>query len=198
MKNKIILFLTLFTVAQSQSVFSSPTNPCKPLYVGIQVGHANLHYEGSDLSDGTISVDDEGFATRFLAGFDLNQNIGLEMGYNMYPKPEFKYPGHVKTNFSQDSLDFLAKVSLPISCNVSLYVKGGMAYVHRDNAEVITNNVILKVSEEDNHLRPVLGGGMSYAMNSYVSADIGYFRTFGVDDLEDIDFYGAGLTFRIG
>ncbi|MBA2654522.1 MAG: outer membrane beta-barrel protein [Gammaproteobacteria bacterium] len=193
MKKKFLL-TSILALLISQAAFSNG----RPFYVGAQLGGCDLHYDRSELSQDAIAVDDRGFAGRLLAGFNINQNLALEMGYTKYSNPEFSYLGNVKSNFSQESLDFLGKFSLPISCNLSVYATAGMAFVQRDDAEVVSRNVTIKINEADDHLRPMLGLGVSYGFNSRVSGEIGYFRTFGTDDLEDADFYGAGFTFRIG
>lgn len=195
MNNKKILTCTLLLIFGQIS-----TAYCKygsGFYLGGQVGGCNLHYEGTQLARSARSVNDSGFAGRIIAGFDINQNIGLEAGYTIYHNPEFSYR-RVKTNFSQDSIDMLAKLSVPVSCNVNIYAKGGMAYVSRDNREDINDNVTVTTYEADKHLRPMLGVGITYGFNYRVSGDLGYFRTFGKDDLPDADFYGAGLTVRVG
>jgi OOP family OmpA-OmpF porin len=179
-------------------VLASPYGHAHPCYLGAEIGGCNLHYEKSVLAQDALSVDDTGLAGRLLAGFDFNQNVGLELGFTLYQKPEFKYRQGVTTDFSQQSLDFLVKLSLPVSCDMNFYAKAGMSYVYRDDAEVINDNTILKIKSSDNFLRPLLGVGMSYGFTPKISGNLGYYRMFGVSDLPDADFYAAGLTFRVG
>lgn len=189
--------LCILSLGLSQSAIAYPRG-CASFYVGGQLGTGNLHYDNSKFSKDAISVSDNGLAGRLLVGFNINQNLALETGYTFYKDPEFKFAFNAKTDFSQRSWDLLAKVSLPVSCNACVYAKGGMAYVFRDDAEFTLNNVILKLKDNDEHLRPVLGAGICYAFNCRVSGDIGAFRTFGTDDLEDMDFYAAGVTVKLG
>lgn len=195
---KIIFSLSALTLTLAQPAFSAFYRPLQPVYVGAEIGYGNLNYDRSDLAKEASKVDDRGLAGRLLAGVDINRFVGLEMGYTAYSNPEFEYPWHAKTDFSQDQVDMLAKLTFPLSCNVAFFVKGGMAWVHRDDAEVVFGSRILKVNSSDDHIRPELGIGIAYGFNSRVAGTLGYYRTFGTDDLEDAAFYGAGLTFRVG
>ncbi len=194
---KIIIILAAVSFCLGQAVCAYPRNP-GGFYVGAELGGGNLHYAHSKAARdaGAHTVSDKGFAGRLSTGFDINQNLGLELGFLMYQDPEFKNGGR-KVDFSQDSLDLLAKFSLPLSCSVSLVGKAGMAYVFRDNVEVVTKNVTTKLNDRDKYLRPMLGVQLCYAFNCRVSGNIGYYRTFGTEDLEDADFYGTGLTFKL-
>lgn len=193
----IIIILAAMTFCLGQAVWAFPRN-VGGFYVGAEIGGGNLHYEHSSLARhaGAHKVSDKGFAGRLSAGFDINQNLGLELGFLMYQDPELKNGDH-KKDFSQDSLDLLAKFSLPLSCSVSLVGKAGMAYVFRDNVEIIDKAVTVKLDDRDKYLRPILGAQLCYAFNCRVSGNIGYYRTFGTEDLEDADFYGAGLAFKL-
>jgi hypothetical protein len=194
---KIIIMLATSTLCLGQAVGAYPRN-FGGFYLGAELGGGNLHYEHSSLARhaGAHKVSDKGFAGRLSAGFDINQNLGLELGFLMYQDPEFKNGDH-KKDFSQDSLDLLAKFSLPLSCSVSLVGKAGMAYVYRDNIEITNKNVTVKLDDKNKYLRPMLGFQLCYAFNCRVSGNIGYYRTFGTEDLEDADFYGTGLTFKL-
>lgn len=170
-------------------------------YIGGEIGGSNLHYQNTKLAQGTYQVDDKGWAGRLIAGFDINHNVGVELGYTSYQNPKFKYTNTLTTlttDFSQQSFDVLGKVSLPLTCNVGLFAKGGLAYVHRDDFQATLGNVTIKHHAADDHVRPMLGVGVCYGFNSRVTGDLGYYRTFGADDLEDADFYGAGITVKVG
>jgi OOP family OmpA-OmpF porin len=196
-RNYKLVLGCLLALGLSQTVSAYPGSGAS-FYVGAQVGGANLHYDHSKFAEDATSISDKGFAGRISAGFNINQSLALEAGYTLYQDPEFRFGRDVKSNFSQDSADLLAKVSLPVSCNVSVYAKGGMAYVFRDDAQVTNDNITFKLDQDDKHIRPLLGVGVSYAFNCRVSGDLGVFRTFGTEDLEDTDFYGAGITVKLG
>lgn len=183
-------------VLLSSNVFAY--SPCSSrFYVGGEIGYGDLHYKHSELAEGFQEVDDTGLAGRLFLGFDINRYVGLELGYTAFSNPQFKIAG-ITTDFSQNSLDILGKASLPISCDLSVHAKAGVAYVHRDDLTVHVDNVIVKDESADDHTRPVLGIGLSYAFNPRVSGEIDYSRTFGEDDLENMDFYGIGLTVKLG
>lgn len=194
-KSRISIILLILGL--SQAATAANYHHCGA-YLGAQIGGGNLHYQGTPLARDAVSVDDSGFAGRLLAGFDINQNVAFELGFTLYQNPEFKYRGGVSSGFTQNSVDFLTKLSVPVSCDMSLYAKAGLAYVYRGDARVVDHNVTTQLNESDQHLRPMLGLGVSYAFNARMSGDLGYFRTFGTEDLQDADFYGAGLTVRIG
>jgi len=186
--------LCILALTLAHNAYSASYHSTNPFYLGAELGGCDLHYRHTP---DAVSVDDQGFAGRLIAGVDVNPNLALELGYTLYQNPEFKYFLGQTTDFSQQSVDFLAKVSLPVSCNMNLYAKAGLSYVHRDDAEIVSNNVIIKINDSDDHLRPMLGVGVSYEFNRKVSGTVGYYRTFGSDDLGDADFYGAGLTFKL-
>lgn len=197
MKNaKIIVALLAACICQPTFAYARNLGG---FYVDALLGGSNLHYSHSELERQHYakSVNDRGFAGRIAAGFDISQNLGLELGFIKYQNPEFKSGFH-KADFSQDSLDLVAKLSLPVSCSVSVLGKAGMAYVYRDDAKITVNNMTIAINEKDKHLRPILGLGVNYAFNCRVSGELAYYRTFGTDDLEDADFYGAGVIVRLG
>jgi opacity protein-like surface antigen len=193
---KTIIPLTVLALSISQASLAY-CQQFSPFYVGAELGGGNLNYDHQGKEAGAISVNDDGLAGRLLVGMDLNRNVALEMGYTLYKDPEFKLRDQ-QVKFAQQSLDFLAKVSLPVSSYASFYAKGGMSCVFRGEAQVIDNNQITRFSDSDSHLRPMLGVGVDYSFNPRVSGNLGYYHTFGVDDLKDADFYGVGLTFRLG
>jgi opacity protein-like surface antigen len=194
---KSIIPLTVLALSISQASLAY-CQQFSPFYVGAELGGGNLNYEHQGKAAGALSVNDNGLAGRLLVGMDLNRNVALEMGYTLYKDPELKLQGGAQAKFSQQSLDLLAKISLPVSSYASFYAKGGMSCVHRGDSQVIINNEITNYSDSDDHLRPMLGVGVDYSFNPRVSGNLGYYHTFGVDDLKDADFYGVGLTFRLG
>lgn len=195
--NNIKTTIVALTMASACFLQTTMASASGRFYVGGLIGGGNLHYDHSDLARHAHSVSDKGFAGRLLTGFDINQNVGVELGFTVYQDPEFRYD-FAKTSFSQNSLDLLAKISLPVSCSVAVYAKGGMAYVYRGDVEVHTGRTTIEQNDQETFLRPELGVGLSYAFNCRVSGDIGVYRTFGTDDLEDVDFYGGGLTVKLG
>lgn len=187
----ILLFVSLNAAANQYSPYTSR------FYLGGEIGYGDLHYKNSEFAEGFSNVDDTGLAGRIFLGFDINRYIGFEVGYTAYSNPEFKI-ADTNTDFNQGSLDLLGKVSLPVSCDLSVHAKAGVAYVHRDDLSVHVDNVIVKSEESDDQTRPVLGVGLSYAFNPRVSGEIDFARTFGTSDLEDADFYGVGLSVKLG
>lgn len=190
-----LIFTTLLLLLSLNAAASSPCG--SRFYLGGEIGYADLHYKNSELAEGFTEVNDTGLAGRIFLGFDINRYIGLEVGYTALSNPEFKI-AHITTDFSQNSVDLLGKASLPVTCDLSIHAKAGVAYVHRDDLSVHVDDVIIKHEADDDHTRPVLGVGLSYAFNPRVSGEIDFSRTFGEDDLEDIDFYGIGLTVKLG
>lgn len=194
---------SLFKISSVMLLFFLSCNtfayaPCSSrFYLGGEIGYGDLHYKNSEFAEGFQTVTDTGLAGRLFLGFDINRYVGIEMGYTAYSNPEFKFGG-ITTDFSQNSLDLLGKASLPVTCDLSLHAKAGVAYVHRDDLSVHVDNVIVKHEADDDHTRPVLGIGLSYALNARVTGEVDFTRTFGAEDLEDMDFYGVGLTLKLG
>ncbi len=202
-----MISLSLISLPVSQVVLATSYNHCHPFYLGAEIGYGDTHYSDVVIFDQKHALGDKGrakdggLAGRLLAGFDINQNLALELGYTRYSNPEYHFDNDSKYSFSEQSLDFLAKVSLPVTCQLSVYAKGGLSYVHTDDAErVVNNNTVYKLSESNTQVRPMLGVGASYAFTPKVAGTVGYYRTFGKENLGDgdADFVGAGITFRIG
>src|SRR5262245_36743619 len=111
MKKILVMCLSILPLSQS---WAFTYGYSKPFYIGLEAGGGNLHYEQFGLREGARSVKDDGFAGRLLAGFDANQNVGVEFGYTRYQDTEYHFPHDLAQN-SQQSVDFLTKLSLPVS-----------------------------------------------------------------------------------
>jgi opacity protein-like surface antigen len=171
--------------------YDSHRNATCGIYVGGQIGVSDLHYDRV-YDNGDFEIEDKLLTGRLMVGLDINPNAALELGYTLYQNPVVKSRyGYGDNDFNQQSLDILGKLSVPMAYNFKLYAKGGVAYVVRSFS--VDNTTFI-----DDNWRPMLGFGVNYAFDSRVSADVGYLRTFGTGNLADADFYGAGLTIKVG
>lgn len=205
LKNKLLMAMTL-CMAFSPSIFAYAhpgyyaSKKNSGFYIGGQLGGCDLHYNSDDFKSAQISsIKDQGLGGRLALGYDLNSNVGFECGVTLYESPEFKINQGETLRFDQSSLDLLGKLSLPVTSNLKFYTKGGVSFVHRENLELSSKGVAIKVENlSDDRIQPILGVGISYAFNPRLSGDLGYFRTFGSQDSKAIDFYAVGFTIRLG
>lgn len=180
---------------------------CGSWYLGGQLGYGNVHLaqdeDMRDFENFGISIKDHGLAGRLEAGYNFNQNFALETGAILYSRPSIRFD-HDKIDYRHYSLDLLGKFSLPVTCQLSAYAKGGLAWVHRGDVKVSGPDVDIDDGDgdHDSRVRPIAGVGVSYAFNPRFSADVSYLRTFGKNshdtNLGDADFFGVGLTVKLG
>jgi outer membrane autotransporter protein len=180
-------------------------NENKGIYLGTQLGYANLNYDDGMLTgDPNISsvgsVDKTGAALRLFFGYQFNQYIATELGVVALPKVKFNditYNGisGISESFNQTIVDLVAKGILPLKYNFSLYGKAGVASVLRDDVEVSAGGTTTKANNSDTKTVPVLGAGVSYNFTQHVAADLSYMRYFGSGDLKPVDLGLLGISY---
>lgn len=146
---------------------------------GAQGGIRNLKGKDSD------------FLGRLLAGYNFSPNIGLELGLSIFEAGETS-----KNNFYTDDLNLLGRFSLPLTCNLNIHAKVGVSIL-QSQFYMNEKNIRLK---DDSHfyVAPQAGIGLSYAFTPRISGEIDYLRTFAGDNLKDSNFYGLGMTVKLG
>lgn len=208
--------LTLLTLAFIPAVFANTiannneaTNNIAPLYksgiyVGLQGGFAKAD-EGNGIRTlfnnyANKNIRQNGFGARISIGWSINQYLSLETGWVYFASNNYSYSnGGVtqKLRATAGAADLLGKIILPISKfsktfnHVSLYVKGGGAWIYRQLSERPNKLHLSQNSITRSALRPVLGVGIAYDFNTNVSMDLGYTRYFGKNLIKQS---GANLT----
>ena len=209
----------LSTTVLSVSVLAAMTaNAAAPgIYVTGQVGYANNSMKietKDDIPNNDISK--AGVAGRVAIGYQFNQNFALEAGYlriaqknatlvditpSWIPKGTPKV-AIGKLAYDQDAIDFVAKGILPVSTNLNLYGKLGVAYLTTD----------AKFNSSDKEFDPMLDNiakrkfapeaaiGVSYDITPNVSLDTSWthIHPIGRNRPGNINFVAVGLDYNFG
>ena len=163
------------------------------LYIGGQAGYGNVDYSSSNV----YKTDQDNLAGRAFIGFSFTPYIALEGGYLSLPDNKFTlYPGAPKLVIKTDAWDVLAKLTVPLSdlgmnpsCSpVSLYVKGGAAYVNADVSGYLSGS--------DSNWQPEAAAGLAYHFSTNLSADISYNHIFSNSDHPKVEFAALGLIYN--
>ncbi|MBU0455621.1 MAG: outer membrane beta-barrel protein [Pseudomonadota bacterium] len=219
--NKIIvgafssaLLLSGAAYAAAPSLMGAPASQDRSgVYMGIQLGYANLNYDKSwvkkemKLPDGTEpneigGITDSGFAGRAYLGYGFNQYFGAEVGYVYLPQVKIKDVKYSSvdtfddTKFNQSIVDLFVKGTYPFDNGFSVYGKAGAGYVHRGNMTTKYSGASTKLKGSDNKTLPALGVGASYNFTKQFYADVAYTRYFKSGDLQAIDLIVAGVGYQ--
>lgn len=191
MLNKI-LTTTLFGVSILGTMAANAAVP--GFYVTGQVGYADTHIKSHLPSGAGPFLDNDGLAGRVGLGYKITPNAALEVGY--LKLSDVKYPSE-KNNatFSnkQYAIDLAAKAMLPITHNVDMYGKVGIAYLTTQ----------LNAPNEDIAKRtfaPEVAVGMSYDITPHVTVDtsLTHIQTLGSRRPGNIDFLAVGVGYNFG
>ncbi|MES2217038.1 MAG: outer membrane beta-barrel protein [Pseudomonadota bacterium] len=183
-------------------------------YIGGALGWGDIHqtdiYNIKD-NDNFKSKDD-GLAGRVFGGIQFHPNVAAEMGYTKFTNATAS-SSISDTGFAESSdltiksyaVDLVAKLTLPLQNNFSLFAKGGAAYLNEQLTETNTETNLgvttaTQYNATDHKVFPTFGLGASYELNKNVTTDISWMHIQKVGDsnLRNTDFVGLGLTYTIG
>ena len=99
------------------------------VYIQGNVGYASTSWENGLVSNTTTnwSNGNGGFTWGVDAGYMWTKNLGLELGYFMFPSASWTGSG-LTTDLDQWAFYGAAKLALPICNNIDLYTKIGVNY----------------------------------------------------------------------
>ena len=169
-----------------------------------------------------------GLAGRLFAGYQFNENFAAELGWTKFSDVESKFSGKLKPastlmqpvgmqkliipgtvqgkqTLKTDAIDLVAKGIVPVTDKVSVYAKGGAAYViSRTSTSTSGTELGKKVtvkSNNKNKLMPTVGVGASYAFSPSLAADMEVNRIQKIgngSNFKSANYLGVGLTYSIG
>jgi OmpA-OmpF porin, OOP family len=203
------------------------------IYVTGQVGYANTHLSGkTNVSDivGPVgaSIDpalldknlsNNGLAGRIAIGYQFNQNFAVEAGYLQLSQGKVnlgaikdpydpKLPAQGKLKLQQNAVDLVGKGILPITNNINVYGKLGVAYVTTNVKGTLqvpgfpTVNVDLnnRANIAKRKWAPEAAVGVSYDITPNVSLDTSWthIQPLGNNKPGNIDFVAVGLGYNFG
>lgn len=209
-------------------------------YVGGQLGWTQQNFSAPDfttqlaaavpfssVTSSSNELTKNGLGGNVYGGYQFNNCIGLEMGYNYLSKAHSNTsvtgltaigvnpPGAVVdavnagtaiANLSNQyqAIDLVGKLIWPITDTFDLHAKLGGAYAFTrqsaDGSEIFGTTVtsISVPSESTNKFVPAVGAGGSYDFTDNVSFDVDVMDFVKTGDLPNAYFAGAGLSYYFG
>lgn len=171
------------------------------LYVNGQVGYADTHMKSQVKNNGADFAND-GLTGRLAIGYKITPNFALELGYLQLPSAEFKIDS---VNFSnkQHAIDVAAKGQLPITNNVGIYGKLGVAYLTTQleaKNSIISKDLNSAQGIAKHQWSPEIAVGMDYNITPNVTVDtsLTHIQTLGNDRPGNIDFLAVGVGYNFG
>jgi len=209
MMKKLLLSTMMLGLSSSVAYAVSPG-----LYIGGQLGYGDTGYSahhsfipmaGLSTKDADIShvpsssVNPDGYAGRVYAGFQFNQNLAAEAGYSLFSNSDTNVGQAFKSHISTQALDVSGKLIYPFTDAFNIYAKAGAALVHENqNIDGNTRLGATHISFSTDPIRPLFGVGAGYNLTQNVSLNASWTRIQGNDNIQNIDFYGAGLSYYFG
>lgn len=206
----------------TDSIDLSPTlNHSSHLYIGGQLGYANTHMANklidpnakNPFEAATLSNDD--LAGRIYVGYQFNPYLAVELGYLQLANTNKKGIDQgiaAEKKLDQHAVDVLAKASMPIANNLSVYGKLGMAYLTTNIRETFNystpdhDNVPVTINLNNQfgiskHIwAPEAAIGINYNITPNISVDTSWthIQPLGNKKPGNIDFVALGLGYQFG
>jgi opacity protein-like surface antigen len=172
------------------------------LYVSGQAGYADTHMKSRVQNNGENFAND-GLAGRLAIGYKVTPNFALELGYLQLPSAEFKI---ASVNFSnkQHAIDVAAKGILPITNNVNIYGKFGVAYLTTEleakssRGRTIDLNSVQGIDKHKWAPEIAIGMGYDITPNVTVDTSLTHIQPMGNNRPGNIDFLAVGVGYNFG
>jgi opacity protein-like surface antigen len=199
--NKIISLVFLFSFS---TIFSAPSYP-HGVYGFLEIGRGYNNFQASDYNatakGGQVNWVPAG---RIGMGYNIDQYIGIEMGYQTFQNQVFKDLNGTGWNgvVSENSFDLLTVVRYPLGGGFYLLGKIGSAYVNAKQGLVNPDNGKPAPSSA-RHLyvwRPEYAAGMSMTLSDFPSVSFlaTYSRIIGDEGkhFPTSELYSLGFIFH--
>lgn len=153
------------------------------------------------------SVTNEGVAGQFFVGMAWSDYFAAEFNYtyfqnatynNITPNPTTDIKA-LSASTGEQTLNLVAKPSLPLFAGLSLYAKGGFSYMIADMQVDYTHRISRDVvSETESYyaFSPVYGGGIEYHVNDNVVLGMGWDHWNGGGNIPQADYYGMAFSYH--
>ena len=176
------------------------------LYVSGQAGYADTHMKSRLSSPNGINLANDGLSGRIALGYKITPNFGLEVGYLQLPEGKSNFSQNTQYN-KQHAIDVAAKGMLPITQNVNIYGKLGVAYLTTELKKDTTDTGI-PISTDLNQAEgiakhkwaPEVAIGMGYDITPNVTVDtsLTHIQPMGNNRPGNIDFLAVGVSYNFG
>ena len=190
------------------------------VYVTGQVGYANTQMgnktdtanllHNKDKAEAN-NLSNNGLAGRLALGYQFNQNFAVEVGYLQLGQRKVNVlvsPEQSSLKLRQNALDLVGKGIIPVSNNIDVYGKLGVAYLTSDIKETVkegghstTTYDLNDVARVNKHQwAPEAAIGVTYDITPNVSVDTSWthIQPLGKNRPGNIDFVAVGLGYNFG
>lgn len=181
------------------STYSAPmatTAPTSYFYVQGNVGYATTGWKDAvGAANGTSwKKGNGGFTWGVDAGYMWTQNLGLEVGYYMFPKASYTNTTSQAISNDQWAVYGAAKFAVPVYPNLDVYAKAGIGYNRNEQNVAGTKTNFHKWGF-------VGGAGVDYTFDNNVFLDVQYMyfqgqNKNGVMQVAGINTYTAGVGYK--
>lgn len=172
------------------------------VYIGAKAGWVHGH---NACESHNLSCDNDALGAGLFAGYELNDWLAVEAGYNYFGNMKADYPalGHsdVTAPYSGkvQGIELGAKPYWHLNDSTSVFAKAGTLAWWTD---VTGDEVGYQHHAKDNGWSPMLGAGLEMAMTDNLSARLEYqwFHNVGGDATggSSINMLSGGVTYRFG
>lgn len=193
------------------STYSAPmaaTAPTSYFYVQGQVGYATTNWQ-KQLDSGSTNwtKPNGGFTWGVDAGYMWTQNLGLEVGYFMFPEASNSGTVLGVANGSIDSwaLYGAVKFAVPIYPNLDIYAKAGVSYNRAKwggtGTLTGTSGAATTVPVTYHNWGFVGGAGVDYTFDNNIFVNVQYMRFAGnnndsIQQTTNPNVYTAGVGYK--
>lgn len=173
------------------------------LYVSGQAGYADTHMKSRLSSKIGSALANDGLAGRIALGYKITPNFGLEVGYLQLSEGKSNYANDAALYNKQHAIDVVAKGILPITNNVNIYGKLGVAYL-TTQLEAKASNVSIDLNSAQGIAKhkwsPEVAVGMGYDITPNVTVDtsLTHIQPMGSNRPGNIDFLAVGIGYNFG
>ncbi|MGC1853993.1 MAG: outer membrane beta-barrel protein [Candidatus Aquirickettsiella sp.] len=187
------------------------------VYVTGQVGYANTHMGSkTDTTNFHYAADaknlsNNGLAGRLALGYQFNPNFAVEVGYLQLGQRSVNVPTspeQVSLKLRQNAIDLVGKGIIPVSNNINVYGKLGVAYLTSDikgtvkkgNVPTTTYDLNDEAGINKHQWAPEAAVGVSYDITPNVSLDTSWthIQPLGNNKPGNIDFVAVGVGYNFG
>lgn len=203
---KKILITSVLTASACAMMTANAALPVG-LYVSGQAGYADTHMKSRLSSDIGLGLANDGLAGRVALGYKVTPNFGLELGYLQLSEGKSNEPKDKTLYNKQNAIDVAAKGILPITNNVNIYGKLGVAYLTTELKKDTSVNGI-PTSTDLNQAQgiakhkwaPEVAIGMGYDITPNVTVDtsLTHIQPMGSNRPGNIDFLAVGVSYNFG
>lgn len=154
--------------------------------VGLGADRAKLDLLSKSVKQGTKTSDHfNSLAGRVFGGYNFNEYVGLEGGYNAFgtsKQTASNASNSGSAKYKLSSFDVRGKAYLPLmDNNANIYAIAGLAYAKQD---VSLSDYNGKESRTTNRFRPVFGVGANYNVTPQVTAAVEATRQQGIGNMK--------------